>query len=387
LFYISSAEIAWASGNPLEAIRLYEESLNASAREGFIGEEFMARVSLVALYMDQHLSSFAHKYLIRAESCVTGKDDQLAFNLRKTLLEDYQHTSSAEQSYTALEKLARAYEDMGYIQEQHYCKLHMADIKRRQGLDILPDLHELQAAGERMQNFKFLAREWTLTKDLHTIARYTHPRLAGVEPITVSTHTDTKVETQAEIELSLLGRRSVSLNGKHLDIPQKWCEVLTLLALHPDGLSGEELLEGIYGDAGSMATLKAMLSKMRDVLPIGSRPYKLNARVKADFVAIETLLSQGKSEEAMRLYRGKLLPNSEAPDVVEMRDYLDELLRQAVLLSGTENLEISQAFTDDLTVWEGFLQKLSATDSRYPFVKAKVRRIRHTWGLPISGDD
>jgi hypothetical protein len=276
---------------------------------------------------------------------------------------------------------------MGYIQEQHWCKLHMADIKRRQGLDILPDLHELQAAAETMQNFKFLNREWTLTKDLHTIARYTHPRLAGVEPITVSTHTDTKVGTQVEIELSFLGRRSVSLNGKHLDIPQKWCEVLTLLALHPDGLSGEELLAGIYGDAGSMATLKAMLSKMRDVLPIGSRPYKLNARIKADFVAMETLLSQGKSEEALRLYRSRLLPASEAPGVVDMRDYLDELVRQALLLSGTENLEISQAFTDDLTVWEAFLQKLSVTDTRYPFVKAKVRRIRYSWGLPVSGDD
>jgi tetratricopeptide (TPR) repeat protein len=386
-FYLHSGTIAWISHKFPEARITYENLIHTAAKYNLICEEFMARVALVSLNLIDNLPVLAKEHLRAAKPLISDKSDKLAYQFQEILLDDFEKTNSAEESYSALEKLSQSYQDMGYIQEQHWCKLHMADIKRRQGLDILPDLHELQAAAETMQNFKFLTREWTLTKDLHTIARYTHPRLAGVEPITVSTHTETKVETQAEVELSFLGRRSVSLNGKHLDIPQKWCEVLMLLALHRDGLSGEELLAGIYGDAGSMATLKAMLSKMRDVLPIGSRPYKLNARIEADFIAIETLLSQGKSEEALQLYRGRLLPTSEAPGIVDMRDYLDELLRQAVMLSGTETLEISQAFTDDLTVWEGFLQKLSVTDTRYPFVKAKVRRIRHTWGLPISGDN
>jgi tetratricopeptide (TPR) repeat protein len=391
LFYIASANIAWASKHSEDAIKLYSKSLNTSIVKNLAGEEFTARIALAALFIGQHLFISATEHLTRAKPLISEKYDKLTYRFREVLLEDYQHTITAEQSYTVLDKLAKSYGEMGYVQEQNWCKLHMANIKRRQGLDIIPDLNELQAAGEAMQNFNFLAREWTLAKDLHTIARYTHPRLAGVAPITIMTHVDPAplfTQTTPKVHLSFLGKRGVRLNGKTLELPQKWCEILALLALHPDGLGGEELLAGIYGDAGCMATLKATLSKLRDVIPIASRPYTINADIQTDFIEVESLLSQGKIQEALGQYKGRLLPGSEAPSIVEQRDYLDELLRQAVILSGLDNFaEIAKPFADDLGVWEAFLQKMPDTDTRYPFIKAKVRRIRRDWGMPVSGDD
>jgi tetratricopeptide (TPR) repeat protein len=385
-FYLHSGTIAWLSHKFSEARITYENLINTAVKYNLIYEELAARLALVSLSLVDNLPVLAKENLRAAKPLISDKSDKLAYQFHKILLDNFEKTNPAEESYSALEKLACAYKDMGYVQEQHYCKLHMADIKRRQGLDILPDLHELQAAGERMQNFKFLTREWTLAKDLHTIARYTHPRLAGVEPITIY---NSAIPKQNHLHLSFLGRRTVTLDDKPLHVSQKWCEILALLALHPDGLNSEELLARLYVDDSScMATLKATLSKLRHVIPIESRPYRLNAEVTADFIEVETLLSQGDNQAALKLYRGRLLPGSEAPGIVETRDYLDELMRQAVILSNTDDfLGVAAPFADDLAVWEALLQKLSSTDVRYPFVKTKVRRIRHAWGLSNSSDD
>jgi hypothetical protein len=183
------------------------------------------------------------------------------------------------------------------------------------------------------------------------------------------------------LELFFLGDRRAYFNGKPLLLSQKWADILALLALHPEGLSGEALLAGGYGEAGCMTTLKVTLSRMRHVLPLSSRPYRFDGNIRADFLEVETLLSQGNSEEALRLYKGNLLPCSQAPAVAEHRNYLEELMRQSIL-ANKANSTITKPFFEDLAIWEAFLENLSANDKRYPFAKTKVAWLRRDWGLP-----
>jgi hypothetical protein len=95
----------------------------------------------------------------------------------------------------------------------------------------------------------------------------------------------------------------------------------------------ESLHAALYGDAPvSAATLKAELSQLRRVLDgrIGSRPYRLEPTVWADFVEIWQALQGGRTTEAATLYRGPLLPRSESPELGEWRHCIDAVMDQAL---------------------------------------------------------
>ncbi len=73
-------------------------------------------------------------------------------------------------------------------------------------------------------------------------------------------------------------------------------EILTILALCPQGLSLDTLHQALYGERKvSMGTLKAEMSQLRDVLGgmLRSRPYRLLAHVEADFLMTEQSLDAG----------------------------------------------------------------------------------------------
>src|SRR5207245_2378437 len=65
-----------------------------------------------------------------------------------------------------------------------------------------------------------------------------------------------------------------------------------------------------------------------------TQPYRLHARVEADFRAVREALLAGRVREASLAYRGPLLPRSEAPGVREERELLAAAVRAAVLGSG-----------------------------------------------------
>src|SRR5690606_36306649 len=70
----------------------------------------------------------------------------------------------------------------------------------------------------------------------------------------------------------------VMFNGKVLVLTPRQIEILTILALCPQGLSLDTLHQALYGERKvSMGTLKAEMSQLRDVLGgmLGSRPYRL----------------------------------------------------------------------------------------------------------------
>lgn len=189
--------------------------------------------------------------------------------------------------------------------------------------------------------------------------------------------------TISPVDLEFCGARSVRTDGASLEASPRHSDFLAVLAANPTGLSGEALLLEIYGDGGNISTLKAVLSRLRRLVPIESQPYRIARPFTADFVELERLLGEGKVREALELYKGPLLPDSEAPGVARIRERLDEAVRQAVLHVGERDLVIRLAkkFPEDLELWERAQEITPHTDPAYPLVRARVRRIQGEWGL------
>ena len=184
-----------------------------------------------------------------------------------------------------------------------------------------------------------------------------------------------------ELELSFLGDTSVRMKGEGLELGRRQCEVLAVLAMNQRGLSAESLGLRVYGDAALPSTVKAMVSRLRQWVPIASKPYRIGVEFWADFLEVERLAACGRYREAVSLYRGPLLPASDAPSIVEARDHLDELVRSAVLRSGDIEamLRLSDVLGEDWELLEAVLERLSPKDIRVPIVRAKRNRIARDW--------
>jgi len=93
------------------------------------------------------------------------------------------------------------------------------------------------------------------------------------------------------------------------------------------------------------------------------------------------LMSNGEVQRALNLYKGPLLPDSEAPFIQEWRDHIDEVLRNAIIESGDVDLLIQYGtlLDDDLAVWERARDIMALSDYRRPVVNARIRRIRTSW--------
>ncbi len=137
----------------------------------------------------------------------------------------------------------------------------------------------------------------------------------------------------AELEIHALGHPRVMFRDKPLPVSLRQLEILSLLVLNPQGLSVSQLHAALYGDSPvSTSTLKAELSRLRALLAgnIGSRPYRLQVPVFADFVEIWTALHARDNDRAMRLYRGSLITQSVAPELEEWRRCIDALMERSL---------------------------------------------------------
>ncbi|QTR45058.1 transcriptional regulator [Thiothrix litoralis] len=137
----------------------------------------------------------------------------------------------------------------------------------------------------------------------------------------------------AELEIHALGQPRILFRGKPMNLPMRQVEILCLLALNPQGLTLEGFHAALYGDLPvSTATLKSELSHLRRLLDgkIGSRPYRLQVPVWADFIRVWETLRQQQSQEAFSLYRGSFLPQSESPEIEEWRHCIDAVMGKAL---------------------------------------------------------
>ncbi|MEW2246279.1 GAF domain-containing protein [Streptomyces sp. NPDC006975] len=145
----------------------------------------------------------------------------------------------------------------------------------------------------------------------------------------------TLVET-SPVRLSCLGVERAERDGTPLPLRPRQLEILSLLALEPDGFTSERLRDALYGDRPVTAsTFKAEVSHLRRALGggIAARRYALTVPVVCDAVEVLRALERGDTTTALQHYRGPLLPRSEAPGILRWRDHLEVAVREAVLAS------------------------------------------------------
>ncbi|MGW7408908.1 GAF domain-containing protein [Streptomyces sp. NPDC054833] len=161
--------------------------------------------------------------------------------------------------------------------------------------------------------------------------------------------------------LTALGRDEAELvlDGRRIRLSRRHSELMVLLARHPEGLTGDELLCALYEDESvTPVTLRAELARLRRLLGPGrlaSRPYRLTAPVESDVAVVERRLEAGAVTAAVAAYSGPLLPGSQAPAVVRLRRRLADGLRTALIARRDPDLLADWAHApwgeDDLEVW------------------------------------
>ncbi|MEU6538545.1 transcriptional regulator [Streptomyces sp. NPDC047000] len=171
------------------------------------------------------------------------------------------------------------------------------------------------------------------------------------------------------LRLHTLGAEEAVRDGVPLPLRPRQLEILTLLALDPDGWSPERLREALYGDrAVTASTFKAEISHLRRALGggISTRRYALTTPVSCDATEVLAALERGDTESALRLYRGPLLPRSSAPGIDEWRTHLEVAVREAVLASVRPEhaLRYGRQAPYDAEVHEHALSLLDLDDAR-----------------------
>jgi hypothetical protein len=191
-------------------------------------------------------------------------------------------------------------------------------------------------------------------------------------------------EQRAPVRLEGLGRPDCLMVDERgtLRLSPRHSEIMVVLLDHPDGLMGEQLAIELYCDDVNPSTLRAEITRLRTLLGpevIGSRPYRFNAPVESDWQAVSALLTIGRVRDALGAYRGPLLPQSEAPGVVERRDRVEHDLRTAVLSSRSPDLMAlwtrSRWGASDLEMWQQQVAALPAASPLRPLAVASAQRL------------
>ncbi len=129
------------------------------------------------------------------------------------------------------------------------------------------------------------------------------------------------------LDVRALGRdrAEVELLCRRMVLGKRQSELLVLLALHPRGMSGEQLARALYGVHGREVTVRAEMARLRRRLGplLASQPYRLVADVCADFLEVQWLARRGALAAARDAYVGPLLPGSEVPVIAAARARLE----------------------------------------------------------------
>jgi hypothetical protein len=214
--------------------------------------------------------------------------------------------------------------------------------------------------------------------DVSSTWEHAHP-LALTAAVSLARNIEQQLDTTSAgcLSLSTLGSPRVVLDDREVHLSPRQLELATVLSLHPDGMSLEQLHAAVYREgAATTSTCKAEVSHLRALLDasIGSRPYRLVGRVVADHLEVERLLEAGLVRSAVAGYEGPLLPSSEAPAIVEHRNYLHVALRRAVLGAADPDalVHFGRADPDDREVHEHALALLPTGDPRRVLVESRL---------------
>jgi GAF domain len=161
--------------------------------------------------------------------------------------------------------------------------------------------------------------------------------------------------------LDLLGRDRgrLTIGTEQRSLSLRHSEILAVLAQRTDGFTGGQLGPELYGDDADPVTLRAEMVRLRRLLSaeiLGSRPYRLRAHVVTDAAQVMRLVEKGSMTEALRRYRGPLLPTSQAPGVERIRRRVEQHVRAGLVSAADPALLLRWSRTpwgrDDLEMWE-----------------------------------
>lgn len=165
-------------------------------------------------------------------------------------------------------------------------------------------------------------------------------------------------------------------------------ELVMLLVAHPEGMTGEQMGAALNEHDLAPVTLRAEMSRLRSVLGeavLLSRPYRLAGDagtgtgaplITTDWAELRHLVAQGRVGAAVELYRGPLLPVSQAPGIARMRHELHQSLRAALLHAKDPDALLRFADTEhgreDWEVWDAAYSALPASSPRRAQVEAHL---------------
>jgi len=193
----------------------------------------------------------------------------------------------------------------------------------------------------------------------------------------------------SRLRLQLLGQdASVRLGAGRHERGLRSLELLAVLAMHPEGVTTEQLALALYGERGKAVTIRAQVHRVRMCLgarSVETHPYRLTVPVDADWAEVRRLVSAGQPREALQAYRGPLLPSSDAPEIVETRALLEESLRRSILTTADPDLLSAwlahPSGADDLAAARALVAVLPCGDPRRAAATATAaaiaRRLSH----------
>lgn len=188
--------------------------------------------------------------------------------------------------------------------------------------------------------------------------------------------------------LQVLGRNygQVSIGGITGELSQRHAEILTLLSWYPEGLSSQVLSTMLYpADKPStalrpeMVRLRRVLEKLDPSMVPQSRPYRLPEALVVDGRQVLNYLWRGSHRMALQIYKGPLMPFSEAPAIIQLREEISAALREAVLNDASPEVLLQYAqlpeAADDAAVWKECLKVLPARSPKRAAVVARLEKI------------
>src|SRR5690606_1358503 len=183
--------------------------------------------------------------------------------------------------------------------------------------------------------------------------------------------------------LEVLGRNHGRLllpPGREIRLSPRHSELLLILALHPEGLTADELAVRLFARDCSSVTVRAEMSRLRRIMGEGmldSRPYRLTTPMETDVGRMQNLLERGAHRRALAMYRGPVLPRSEAPDIVLLRETARSSLRDALIRHA--NLDVLLAYAQsadgkyDLEAWQACRDRLPFGSPKRTQVESHLR--------------
>lgn len=188
--------------------------------------------------------------------------------------------------------------------------------------------------------------------------------------------------------LQILGRDQGLLHiaGQAVTLSERHTEILTVLALFPNGLTAEELTGKVYPEGTSLTSIRAEMVRLRKLLLAAaptlvprSRPYRLPRPLVVDAEQVRNYLGRGAHRLALNIYRGEVMPRSEAPEIEAVRARVSIQLREAILNDASPEvllayLQLPEA-ADDVDAWRTALGLLPPRSPKRSAVVAHLESL------------